>query len=149
MVENCERFSTTLQTKRTYSNFLQLNGISTSTDSEKANMLAKFFADQCSARNGRVCEITGAPYPLPEKHPTFSCPNIPDHNILRRLKRLAVHKASDNKLITNRLLRETAPFIAASLTHIFYLSLSTCFPQQWKVAVISLRLNSVGSQTTQ
>ena len=64
-------------------------------------MLAKFSADESSASDGRACEITGAPYPLPEKRQTFSFQNIPDHTILGRLKRLPVPKASDNKLINS------------------------------------------------
>ena len=88
------------------------------------------------------CEVTTADRSTisttGKKHATFSFPNIPEHTILRRLERLTVHKSSNNKLITNRLLRETAPFIAASLTHIFNLSLSTSgFPQQRQTERIS------------
>ena len=47
------------------------------------------------------------------------------------------HKASGCTAISNRVLRETAPVIASSLTHIYNLSLTTAtFPSDWKRAIV-------------
>ena len=41
-------------------------------------------------------------------------------------------------MVTNRVLKETAVFIAASLSYLYNLSLNTCvFPDEWKVAIVT------------
>ena len=106
------------------------------TDSEKADLLARFFASQCSGGE-TVQNNCSAPYPLPEDYPSFSFPSISEEVVLRRLQHLPVFKATGDKMITNRVLRETAPFIAPSLTFIFNLSLRTSiFPEHWKTAIV-------------
>ena len=79
----------------------------------------------------------GAPYPLQDEHPSFVFPPIHSHEVLKELQHLSPHKASGCTAISNRVLRETAPVIASSLTHIYNLSLTTAtFPSDWKRAIV-------------
>ena len=105
------------------------------TDSEKAD-LARFFASQCS-KGETVRNNCSAPYPFPEDYSSFSFPSISEEVVVRRLQHLPVFKATGDKMITNRVLGETAPFIAASLTFIFNFSLKTSiFPEHWKTGFV-------------
>ena len=88
-------------------------------------------------RGETVKNICSAPYPLPEDYPSFLFPSISEEVVLRLLQDLNVLRATCDKMITNRVLRETAPFITASLIFIFNLSLkSSIFPEHWKTAIV-------------
>lgn len=121
------------------------NGIALSSENDKADLLARFFARQCTDANPQA-DTCGAPFPLSPSHPRFEFPPITEQLTLRRLQRLPIHKATADKLITNRMLRECAPFICSSLTYLFNLSLSTStFPLEWKHAVVTPLFKQRGS----
>ena len=90
--------------------------------------LAEFFAQQCSNKdniNGLPC----AYFSLSQPHPTFDFTKISEITVLKYLKYLPIRKSTADKLLSNLLLRERAPCIAASLSYLFNLSFSTCkFP---------------------
>ena len=62
----------------------------------------------------------GTPLPLHVSHPTF---DFPTGNRANRVEE-ASETTADN-ILTNRLLKECAPFISSSLTYLFNLSIST------------------------
>ena len=66
----------------------------------KANLLARFFALQCTD-NDLHNTLCGAPYPLQQESPSFDFPPIKEKSVLRKLLRLPVHKA------TLKILRQT------------------------------------------
>ncbi len=129
-----------------------------STDVAKANVLASFFARQSSnptRQEGHSLSETdndfpaclGAPFPMRDDHPKFTFPPISESTVLKRLQRLAVVKACGDASITNRILRETAPFISSSLTYLFNLSLSSAkIPTAWKHATVCPIFKQRGSQ---
>ena len=114
------------------------DGIPVSTPEGKAELFAKFFASQCSSQEVRSdVESPGAPYPLSEGFPEFELQPISELTVFRRLKRLSPTKSSGCPLLSNRVLRETAPIITQSLTYIYNLSLQThTFPKEWKQATV-------------
>ena len=106
---------------------------------EKAELLARFFALQCSGPDGSSDSAPGAPYPLPssDSKPNFELSPISEETVLKHLLNLSPAKSTGCSLLTNRVLRETAPFISCSLTYIYNLSLrSSVFPEDWKSAVV-------------
>ena len=107
------------------------------TDFEKATLLAKYFASQCTS-TAPPEHLKGAPFPLPEKQPIFDFLPIPELTVLRTLQHLPISKATAHPLITNRVLRECAPIICPSITHLFNLSITTgVFPDAWKRATVT------------
>ena len=117
------------------------------TDDDKAEVLANFFAAQCSAQTSSSEQSPGAPYPLPENHPEFAFPSICEQEVLRHLQHLPRFKSSKDACISNRVLRETAYLTTPSLTYLFNLSLKTCtFPDEWKSAVVCPIFKSRGSR---
>ena len=95
---------------------LQSKGITATTDEEKADLLANFLASQCSAHDPHRPITVGAPYPFQLNHSSFVFPPISGAVVLSRLQHLPLHKVSSDRLMANRLLRETTPFIASSIT---------------------------------
>ena len=107
------------------------------TDFEKATLLAKYFASQCTSTAPQE-HLKGAPFPLPEKQPTFDFLPITELTVLRTLQHLPISKATAHPLITNQVLRECAPIICPSITHLFNLSITTgVFPDAWKRATVT------------
>ena len=116
---------------------LSYHGATASCDRSKADILARFFASQCSTPDLDEGTTLGAPFPLPKDHPTFSFPQVTDTAVLHGLQHLPGHKASGGDGLTNRILQEVAPIIAPSLAHIFNLSVNSCvFPTNWKHATV-------------
>ena len=117
------------------------SGERASSDTKKANLLADFFAKQCTDRpagdSGFANAAPGAPYPLPDGAATFTFPPISESLVLRKLLRLRPSKATADSLFCNRFLQKCAPFLATSITFLFNLSLSTSsFPSAWKYAKV-------------
>ena len=115
------------------------SGTIADSDGEKAEVLAQFFAKQCSSMDKTEIVSPGEPYPLPENHPSFTFPEIQESTVFRHLCQLPTHKATvvQNGL-TNQLLKAIAPAITESLTHFFYLSVKThAFPSDWKHALVT------------
>ena len=117
------------------------SGERASSDTKKANLLADFFAKQCTDRtagdSGFANAAPGAPYPLPDGAATFTFPPISESLVLRKLLRLRPSKATADSLFCNRFLQKCAPFLATSITFLFNLSLSTSsFPSAWKHAKV-------------
>ena len=84
------------------------------------------------------CWQCGAPFPLPQHHPSFTFPEISELSVFRKLQRLSPFKSTGDMFITNQLLRETAPVISTSLAYLYNLSLkTTVFPSQWKCAKVT------------
>ena len=107
------------------------------TDFEKATLLAKYFASQCTSTAPQE-HLKGAPFPLPEKQPTFDFLPITELTVLRTLQHLPISKAMAHPLIINQVLRECAPIICPSITHLFNLSITTgVFPDAWKRATVT------------
>ena len=66
---------------------LEYNGISATTENEKANILASLFAEQCTApTNAKPDGSYGSPLPLYPNTPSFSFPNIHEKDVHRILK---------------------------------------------------------------
>ena len=102
------------------------------TDFEKGTLLAKYFASQCTS-TAPPEHLKGAPFPLPEQQPIFNFLFIPELTVLRTLQHLPISKATAHPLFTNRVLRECAPIICLSNTHLStYLSLPACSPTPGK-----------------
>lgn len=115
---------------------LKAGGSYATTDSEKASVLATFFAKQCSDNNPLI-DQPGAPYPSPENHPHFDFPPIAEPAVVRTLQNLPANKSTADQLVTNRVLRECSSVIAPSVAYLFNLSVSTgVFPSQWKNATV-------------
>ena len=69
--------------------------------------------------------------------PSFVFTPISEAVVLSRLQHLPLHKVSSDRLMANRLLRETTSLIASSITYIFNLFLNISqFPDEWKVAAV-------------
>ena len=94
---------------------------------EKAELLAHFFALQCSGPDALFDSATGAPYPLPssDSQPNFELSPISEETVLKHLLNLSPAKSTGCSLLTNRVLRETAPFIFCSLTGLHLQSLTS------------------------
>ena len=108
------------------------------TPPEKAELLANFFATQCTSPTPPMTFPVGAPYPLPEEHPMFDFPLITEHTVMRCLRRLPPSKSSGCSVLSHRVLREIAPAVCASLTYLYNLSIKTgTFPNDWKTAVVT------------
>ena len=108
------------------------------TPSGKAELLANFFAKQCTSPTPQITLPVGAPYPLPEEHPTFDFPPISELTVFRYLRRLSPLKSSGCTVLSHRVLRESAPSIYSSLTYLYNLSLQTGeFPKEWKTAIVT------------
>ena len=88
------------------------------TDFEKATLLANYFASQCTSIAPPE-HLKGAPFPPPEKQPIFDFLPIPELTVQRTVQHLPISKATAHPLITNRVLRECAPIICPSITHLF------------------------------
>ena len=108
------------------------------TDFKKATLLAKYFSSQCTS-TAPPEHLKGAPFPLPEKQPIFDFLPIPELiTVLRTLQHQLISKVTAHPLITNRVLRECAPIICPSITHLFNLSITTdVFPDAWKHATVT------------
>ena len=107
------------------------------TDFAKANILGSYFSEQCTNPMPEH-NYVGAPFPLPQHHPSFTFPEISELSVFRKLQRLSPFKSTGNMFITNQLLRETAPVISTSLAYLYDLSLkTTVFPSQWKSAKVT------------
>ena len=114
------------------------NDMVASPDSDKANLLADFFASQCSGEALTANLDIGAPYPLPETQPHFEFQPIPESKVFHSLKTLPLFKSSGCSILTNRVLREIAPIIFPSITYLYNLSVSTdTLPADWKSAIIT------------
>ncbi len=117
---------------------LEENNVIATTPTQKSDMLATFFARQCSTPTPDSNDTAGCPYPRPKDHPTFEFPPISEQIVLRQLLKLSLFKSSGCRIITNRVLKETAPFVASSLTYLYNLSINTeVFPEEWKSAVVT------------
>ena len=66
----------------------------TATDFEKATLLAKYFASQCTS-TAPPEHLNGAPFPLPEKQPIFDFLPIPKLTVLRTLRHRPPHLQSN------------------------------------------------------
>ena len=96
------------------------DGSTTATSPEaKANLLARFFASQCSAPHSSDTLPPGAPYPRRSADETYIGYNlhpVTDREVLNSLSKLSPSKSPGRPLLTNRVLREVAPSISQSLT---------------------------------
>ena len=81
-----------------------------SSNNDKANLLAEFFAQQCTDQDKSAESDEGAPYPLSENTPSFTFPPIPEELVLRKLLRLQVNKSSGDSLLCHQLLKKCALF---------------------------------------
>ena len=117
------------------------DGHTVSNQTEKAELLASFFAKQCTAPPANVTDCLNqcpAPYPLPRGQPVFEFPVIRSSTVFHHLSRLSTTKSTADKIITNRVLRECASPITESITYLFNLSIRTSkFPCDWKNAVVT------------
>ena len=103
----------------------------------KADILADFFAQQCTQPNPATSDSPGAPYPLPEAHATFVFPHIKVKTVIHHLQRLPLYKRSGCEILTHRVLRETASLLGPSITYLYNLSINTSsFPSDWKTAIV-------------
>ena len=128
------------------------SGERASSDTKKANLLADFFAKQCTDRpardSGSVNAALGAPYPLPDGAATFTFPPTTESVVLRKLLPLRPSKATADSFFCNRFLQKCSPFLARSITFLFNLSLSTSsFPSAWKHAKVIPLYKHRGSQS--
>ena len=117
------------------------DGHAVSNQTEKAELLASFFAKQCTAPQADETDRLNqcpAPYPLPRGQPVFELQVIRSSTVFHHLSRLSTTKSSADKIITNRVLRECASHLTESITYFFNLSIRTSkFPTDWKNAVVT------------
>lgn len=126
---------------------LEDKGIQVSMDVDKADLLANFFASQCSA-DSEDDALINAPFPLPEKHPTFQFGPVSEQTVLRHLLQLSPSKSTADNFCSNLILRECAPLISSSLAYLFNLSISTSsFPSAWKQAIVTPLFKQRGSRS--
>ena len=117
---------------------LTSNGQTLTQPKEKADALARYFAQQCTApATDKESDHCPAPFPLQENQPTFNFPAILPRTVHRHLRRLSQNKSTADQVMTNRVLRECASSITESVTYLFNLSVSTgTFPSAWKNAIV-------------
>ena len=102
-----------------------------------ADILADFFAQQCTQPNPATSDSPSAPYPLPEAHTTFVFPHIKVKTVIHHLRRLPLYKRSGCEILTHRVLRETASLLGPSIMYLYNLSINTSsFPSEWKTAIV-------------
>ena len=89
-------------------------------DVDKADLLANFFASQCSA-DSEDDALINAPFPLPEKHPAFQFGPVSEQTVLRHLLQLSPSKSTADNFCSNLILRECASLISSSLAYLFNL----------------------------
>ena len=113
---------------------MQSDGESFTTDEGKANILASYLSKQCT-----LPPSSTQPPPLtPLTKHSFTFPVLREEEVMNCLKRLSPRKSPGLDGITNRVLKETAPFLAPSLTFLFNLSLRTQhIPAAWKIGLVS------------
>ena len=106
-----------------------------STSQGKATVLARFFSQQCSSDVTE--DLCGAPFPLPDGHPTFDIVPLKECDVLKKITKLQSSKATSDRIVSNRTLKECAKQICPSITYLFNMSLSNNnFPDQWKQAIV-------------
>ena len=111
-------------------------GITCKRDADKANLLANFFAQQCTATTTNE-DLPGAPLPLLPNQAVYDFPSISELTVLRTLQHLPGNKSTAHPLLTNLVLKECAPFLTPSVSYIFNLSVTTgVFPAVWKQATV-------------
>ena len=112
------------------------DGLTVSDELEKANLLAKYFATQCTGQDQHD-DASPAPFLQLFDQPQFNFPEILSTTMYCHLRRLSTAKLTADRLITNRVLRECAPSISSSLAYLFNMSNSTnVFPAEWKHAIV-------------
>ena len=114
----------------------------------KAHLLAKYFSAQCTIDDGLtgLADYDSAPFPLKQGHPEFHFTPVTEDFVLRKLQCLSTNQLTSDRCITNRLMRECAPFIRSSLTYLFNLSISTNrFPTEFKQAIVTPLFKNRGS----
>ena len=115
---------------------LHTNETVATNDDDKANLLANFFAQQCTATTTNE-DLPGAPLPLPPNQAVYDFPSISELTVLRTLQHLPGNKSTAHPLLTNLVLKECAPFLTPSVSYIFNLSVTTgVFPAVWKQATV-------------
>ena len=128
--------------------FIDGSGLASS-DTEKADLLARAFSSQCSNPRRYTSQHTPAAF-----HDTpFDVPQLTGDEVFCALRTLPAYKATGGT-IPNRLIKKTAPVITESLCYLFNLSLSLGqLPNNWKTATVvpllkpkSLPSNSVSSR---
>ena len=103
-----------------------------SSDTEKADLLARAFSSQCSNLHRYTSQHTPAAF-----HDTpFDVPQLTGDEVFCAHSTLPAYKATGGT-IPNRLIKETAPVITESLCCLFNLSLSLGqLPNDWKIATV-------------
>ena len=66
-------------------------------------------------------------HPPQRGHPIFEFPPVTEETVLKHLLRLSPYKSIGCAVFTNRVLKQTAPFVARSVTYLFNLSLNTAW----------------------
>ena len=98
------------------------DGVTANTDTDKAELLARFFAGQCSGQPLNEDLDIGAPTLRKKNQPVFDFQQIKESLVLHLLQTLPTSKASGCTVLTNRLLREIAPVIVPTLTYLYALT---------------------------
>ena len=115
------------------------DGLTVSYKLEKANLVAKDFATQCTGQDQHG-DASLAPFPQSFDKLQFNYPEILSTTVYRHLRHLPTAKSTADRLISNRVLRGCAPSISSSLAYLFNMSsLTNVFPSEWKhVAVVPI-----------
>ena len=130
---------------------LEMNGMVASTDKDKANLLPNFFSSQCTVPTqiGTADDAPGAPYPLPATSSEFHIWPVTEDVVLRHLRKLPACKSTADPILTDRMLRECAPFIHTSLAYFLtYRSRQTYSLKRGSKLLLSPYLRTGGTRRT-
>ncbi len=112
------------------------NNVPYSSDLDKANLFAEYFADQCSLPDPPANYVL--PPVTPITNARLSNVNFEVHQVAKIMEKLNVSKASGPDQISYRLLKECAQSLAEPLCRLFDKSfLDGVFPSKWKISNIS------------
>ena len=105
-------------------------------NADKANLLANFFAQQCTATTTNK-DLPGASSSSTPNQDVYEFPSILELTVHRTLQHLPGNKSTAHPLLTNLVLKECAPFLTPSVSYIFNLSVTTgIFPAVMKQATV-------------
>ena len=120
-------------------NALKIGNVSYTSPQEISDVLNNHFSNVGPSLASEIplSDIDFSDYIHPVSH-TFTLKATTNDTVLKLINSLPLNKASGLDGISCRLLKEAAPFVVPSLTHIINLSITTgIFPDEWKLARVS------------
>ena len=80
---------------------LEADGVKAVTDQQKADLLANYFAVQCTSTDTAITGSPGAPYPSTSGRSMSDFHPVSEGSILKQLRKLPAIKSTADQIITN------------------------------------------------